>query len=81
MLIIAIKDVKSGAFGTITCVPNKDVALRQADTLANDPSKTIVSLYPGDFELYALGTFNEKNGSIESKVDFLVNLKDLVHKE
>lgn len=83
MILVAIKDTKSVSFGKPSAAVNTDVAIRECKILVNDPASTLVSTYPEDFELFKVGDYDEKTGSIKSDVVFITNLKDLkeVHHE
>ena len=77
MMLVAIKDTKSQAYGRPSLAINKDVAIRDVKSLVNDSAKTLVSQFPGDFELWQVGTYAENTGIIESKLEFIENLGNL----
>lgn len=81
MMLVAIKDTKALAFGRPSLAVNKDVALRDVKSLVNDSAKTLVSQYPGDYELWQVGSYYENTGIIESKLEFIENLGNLKEAE
>lgn len=66
LLIVALKDVKVGAFQMPQCVAALGAAVRGFEDATKDPAKnTDLSRHPADFELYELGTYNDENASFE----------------
>lgn len=68
--IYAIKDIKASYFMTIWTETNDDTAIRNYDTIRKD-TNTLIGQYPGDFELWTLGTFNMKTGEIIPEMKFI----------
>lgn len=62
-LAVSVKDVRAGTFGTPYFVPNEGVALR---TFANEVNraedKNVLFTNPEDFEVYAVGHFDDESG-------------------
>lgn len=78
MILISIFDKKIGRYGPVYNETNLDTAKRQLSVLVNDAtSKDMITLFPSDFELYQLGTFNQESGVIDYKHEFVCNLVDL----
>jgi hypothetical protein len=52
----------------LSTVSNDDVAVRQLSSLLSDPNSANSNFvkYPDDFDLYALGTVNLSDGSLQS---------------
>ena len=76
-LIYSIKDTKSGLFNGCTLYVNDNVACRDARTLANDKS-CLFGIYPGDYDLYCIGKFDDITGAITSEVRHVISLASLV---
>lgn len=70
MKIFCIKDTKVG-FMQPFIQPNEVVAAREFGNLINNGS-SVVSVNYQDMELYCLGTFNQVNGTIDSKEPSLI---------
>lgn len=68
--IYAIKDVKRGQFMNIWTESNDATAKRNFDTIRKDP-KTIFGIYPTDFELWSLGTYEANTGVITSDIRYV----------
>lgn len=65
--LVAIKDVKVGAFQQPACVAAVGAAERAFSDAVSNPNKdTDISRHPEDFELYILGEFNDENGAINA---------------
>lgn len=64
--LVAIKDVKVGAFQQPVATAAIGGAVRAFEDACKEPGKnTDMSRHPADFELYKLGTFNDETGRIE----------------
>lgn len=76
--IMAIKDVKMGKMCQPFFTQNVEVAKRMVkSTISIDKENNNLYKYPEDFQLFKLGTFNEEEGTIESKVEFITNITEL----
>lgn len=62
LLVYSIYDEKSLTYSTPFFQLTDGIAHRMFSDLVNDPSTTPYK-HPGDFKLYWLGYFDEKNGS------------------
>lgn len=61
--VFSIRDSKSELFGTPFFNITHGEAERNFKTLVNDP-KSSVSVYPEDFDLYYLGTYDDITGKV-----------------
>lgn len=61
MQVFAIYDAKVGAFGHPIFVRSEGEAVRSFTTVVRQPGSQIHE-FPQDFALYALGSFDEKEG-------------------
>jgi len=68
MEMYSIKDNKVGTFNKPFSAVNKQDATRMLHTACNDPQVQL-SMYPEDFDLYHVATFNEQTGHITGPVD------------
>lgn len=76
MRLYSVKDVKAASYFRPFPSVNDQVAIRDLKTLVNT-NESEVAKYPEDYELWFLGELDEKNGSISSTPEFLVNCADL----
>lgn len=68
MEIFTVKDNKAGTFNTPFFQPTDVHALRAFKAEVNRVHDTnMMYLYPEDFELWHIGTFDEKSGKLESQ--------------
>lgn len=72
MKLYAIKDCKVGSFLSVLTFANDAEAKRYLDYLVNS-STELIHLYPEDFQLFSLGSYDNVSGVITSDVSFLVN--------
>ena len=76
--IYAVRDTKAEAFMQPLFFNAEGIARRSFSEAVND-SKSIIGKYPGDFDLYKLGTFDDESGEIHSHLPKnLVNGASLV---
>jgi len=61
--IYSIKDIKTGTYGNLIVVPHLAVIQRDISTVLQDPNSNL-SMYPADYELFQLGTYDEETGHI-----------------
>lgn len=61
--IISIFDKGAGYYGTPVFAPSAYAALRSVKDLLSDPKSTL-SLYPDDFHVYEVGSFDDSLGLI-----------------
>lgn len=73
--IFSIHDVRGKTFTPPYMMPNRIDAIRELEQEVNatDKSRNKVSMYPQDFELFQIGTFDECSGKIH-----VFDLMDLV---
>ena len=62
--LYSVRDVKAEAYGAIICCPSVGLALRSFQEACQDP-KSPMALYPSDFSLYELGSFDPDSGEIK----------------
>lgn len=68
--LYTIKDTKAGYSTSIFACSNHASAIRLfGDTCQSEDN--MLHKHPEDFELYCLGEYNDENGEINSKVDYL----------
>lgn len=81
MKIFAILDKKALAYNTPFFFPNKGLALRGFEELAND-EKSTVNKYPTDFSIWLIGEFDDKLGIIKSldKPEFVDEAVNVIKK-
>lgn len=70
--VFSVYDSKAEFYGTPFFMPTVNSAIRAFSDLANDRSTTIFK-HPGDFTLFHIGTFDDRQG-IVSPLKVLVNL-------
>lgn len=76
MNIYSLKD-KKGSFVNPYVMQNTEQAIRDVKTAVNENTASILSKYPEDFDLYKMGDFDTETGEITSKVEMIINLKEL----
>lgn len=62
--LYVIYDSKSGIYNKPFHQLNRDVALRTATDLANDPNSEI-SKFPEDYSLFLIGTYDDETAGME----------------
>lgn len=62
--IYSVHDSKTQLYAAPFVSHNENAAVRSFDRAANDPSLDIC-MYPADYSLFQLGTFDEDTGRIE----------------
>lgn len=62
----AIFDKKCGFYRNPFIADSDQAALRVVSDALRDPQPSIVSAYPADFALYALGDFDDNAGTFDS---------------
>lgn len=72
MKLYAIRDLKADSFQQVWQAANDEVAIRQFGILCKD-NTTLFGMCPNDFDLYALGNYDEKSGEIQPHTASLVN--------
>lgn len=74
MKLFAILDSKTGKFGMPFAMETEESAKRQfLSSLAEVRVPTLISQFPDDYTLYALGDFDYTTGEIIGKVEFIAN--------
>jgi len=76
MQIYSIFDRKTAAYMQPFFALTDGAALRTVMSSMGEGS--MFKAYPGDFDVFRLGRFDEGSGEISSAVDFLVNVANLV---
>lgn len=77
MKIYAIKDLKLG-FEPPFCRANNELAIRDFQSAFKfGPEPNRFKQFPADYELWCLGEFDQNNGIITSKIEFVSNLLPL----
>lgn len=67
MVMVALFDKVSNAYGFPVCFENVEVAKRNfVDMVSTHP---LISKHPSDFVLYRIGYYDQKTGQIFSKFD------------
>lgn len=80
MKLYSVKDLKSARFGNPFSSFNDEVAIRDFTTLCKDKNpNNLCGIYPEDFDLYCVGSFDEDTGAITPGVLFLVNGSSVAH--
>lgn len=69
-LILSILDTKANVFGPIFLARSKGEALRTFDQIVNDKrgDGSLIALYPDDYVLHCLGTFDAFKGVVVGSV-------------
>jgi hypothetical protein len=81
LILLALRDLKSGLWKPPMAVANIPAALRDlADMMGDANNKEDWARHPEDFELYNIGSYNTMNGAIAGNDDpahlcTMVNLK------
>lgn len=75
-LLVSIFDKKSNHYLGINLCFTKLEAIRQFETLVNDPNQSVINKYPDDFELHSLATFDEITGVITPEKTLIITGKD-----
>ncbi|AXH75153.1 MAG: nonstructural protein [Microviridae sp.] len=83
MQVFSILDVKTGAFGSPFFAFNVSVAQRNVAAAVRD-GESMLSKFPGDFQLFQIGSFDDGSGLLEPMVPPLAvcnvaSLREVVH--
>jgi len=70
LLLCAVKDIKTNRFNRPFPETDKINAIRGLSIVVNDPNSQIHH-FPQDFEVWQIGTFDDFDGKIESKMEFI----------
>ena len=70
--VYAIRDLKADYFQNLWLAQNDQVAVRNFRTLVNDKS-TQFGLYPEDYDLYLIGSFDQVSGEMLPKLVSICN--------
>lgn len=76
MNLYSVRDIKAG-YGNPYCMHNDEMAIRDIKLAVNSDKPNIIRQFPEDFELVRLGTFDTTTGEIESKVNMIINCREL----
>lgn len=74
--IYSLKDRKSG-YANPYLLQNDEIAIRDLKTAVNDEKANVINKFPEDFELTRIGEFDTETGEIVSKVEFIINAREL----
>lgn len=76
--VFAIFDKKSGEHFGLCVWPNAELFKRSIHAEINDPNpRNLLSAHSSDFELYALGCLDLRNGDLTGSRTFICNASDL----
>lgn len=77
MYLYGLKDIAANAF--IQIIPHKELAVlkRSLKNAVNTPSKDVCYTNPEDFQLFQLGTLDERTGIVTSDIKLEFNLTEL----
>ena len=79
--LYAIKDIKSGSFGSPVAEINEAVFIRTLTKEINENTRSSLYSWPEDFQLFKIGEYDTETGSIKACVEFIRNLGELKHAE
>jgi hypothetical protein len=65
--VYSIYDLKVSAYSTPFFSPNDSVALRSFQQVKRDPDSQVYH-FPGDFQLYRIGTFTDSDGLLTHEI-------------
>lgn len=76
MKIFVIKDVKVGVYQKPICAEHEQVIFRTLTQIVNGPiENNLLASNPEDFQVFTLGTFDDKSGKIEvTEPEFVENV-------
>ena len=79
MKIFALRDTRAGFFHRPFVARSTNEALRNFASLVTDSKESPLTQYPGDFDLFELGSYDEQQGLISvSQHILLANGKEFV---
>lgn len=67
--IVAVQDIKVGAFSKPVAVPTEGAGVRAFADAVNDPN-TEYSKHPEDYSMFVLGTFDDNTGEFVNQKPF-----------
>lgn len=67
-ILTSIRDNRSKIFSHPQVAPNVDVAIRNCKILTSNKD-SLIGVYPEDFDLCVLGTFDDEKGTIDFKFE------------
>lgn len=76
MNLFTIKDIKSNSYGAPFASVNSGSATRTV-AMAMEDKTSLLARYPSDFELWAVGSMDEKTAALTTETEFIVNLSTL----
>lgn len=78
--IMSIYDSQLKSFVNAVIVEKQEAFIRDIKTIVNESgSKSNLTIYPEQFNIFCLGLFNDETGVIESKVESLLPVISLVN--
>lgn len=80
MNLYSVRDIKAG-FGNPYCMQNDEMAIRDIKLAVNSEKPNIIKQFSEDFQLVRLGTFDTETGNITSKVEIIINCRELRTRE
>lgn len=78
--VLSVRDVVADSFGRPFFAPNEASGVRSVRSEVNNPQSGTLNTHPDDFELYALGDFDDQNCAFDlfDRPKLLVRLSHLV---
>lgn len=73
MIALAMYDKKAAVFSHLTTARTKDEARRSFGQSAHDEN-SMLSKFPDDYQLYAIGYFNQESGALEPNANGVLEL-------
>lgn len=65
-ILVCLKDAKSRTWLPPAVCDTEDMAKRQFAALVNSDDKSLPATYPADFDLFAIGVWNDDTGKLEA---------------
>ena len=65
-ILVSIKDSQIEGFFPVICVEHENQAVRSFVQEINRPGESNLYLFPEDFDLYKIGTFDDTTGQLEN---------------
>lgn len=83
MIIVSVYDRASECFNAPQYAPTPAAAIRGFAMQVNDPENKMLNEHPEDYDLYKLGTYNQRTGAIDvgEGPSIIARAQDLVEKD
>lgn len=75
--VYSVKDCKSQSFQGLYPVPNDALAIRSFSSQSVRSQFPTIAEFPGDFQLFKVGEFDEVTGVFKSDVKHVADFNDL----